>query len=109
MGHLTATTNTECDKYLLLYTFLKLQILNGKTLIMAKNLEQAYKIRIFLMKFQMRSFVVNPDSTKSNQRSVVHFFNIGQFDILIMVRGANYEKDFKLGEVLNVVNFDIPR
>lgn len=43
--------NSELDKFLVLYTFLKLEILNGKTLIMASSLEQAYKIKMFLEKF----------------------------------------------------------
>lgn len=80
--------NSELDKFLVLYTFLKLEILNGKTLIMASSLEQAYKIKMFLEKFQMRSYVVNPEQTKTFKRSVVHFFNIGQYSILILLTGS---------------------
>lgn len=109
IGHLLIKANTECDKFLVLYTFLKLNILNGKTLIYATTVHQAYKIRMFLLKFQIKSFVLNPDHTKLSRKSVVHFFNIGQYDILILVRGCELKDQKDPGEVLNVVNFDIPR
>jgi superfamily II DNA/RNA helicase len=109
MGHVVVTCKSELDKFLVLYAFLKLEILNGKTLIMASTVEQGYKIKMFLEKFQLRSYVVNPDQTKTFKRSVVHFFNIGQYSILILVAGTVRSLEQKFGDILNVVNFDFPR
>jgi superfamily II DNA/RNA helicase len=65
-----------------------MEILNGKTLIMASCIEQGYKIKMFLEKLQIRSYVVNPEQTKNFKKSVVHFFNIGQYSILILISGT---------------------
>ena len=77
MGHLLVDCKSECEKYLILYSFLKLNILNGKTIVLAKDLEEAYKVKVFLNKFQIKTFVINPEGTKNNRKTVVHFFNIG--------------------------------
>lgn len=103
------TCSTECEKFLILYTFLKLEILNGKTLIMTDTIEQAYKIKMFLLRFSIKGFVVNPESPKNFLKSVVHFFNIGQYSILILVNGVNLSEKLKYGDILNVVNFTMPR
>lgn len=56
----------------------------------------------------MRTYVINPDQTKNFKRSVVHFFNIGQYDILILIYGSIDQKELVFGDVLNVVCFDVP-
>ena len=56
----------------------------------------------------MRTYVINPDQTKNFKRSVVHFFNIGQYDILILIYGSIDKKELVFGDVLNVVCFDAP-
>jgi len=75
---------------------------------MANSVETAYKIKMFLNKFQIRTYVINPEQTKNFKKSIVHFFNIGQFNVLILIYGSSKQGELVYGDVLNVVCFDLP-
>ncbi len=85
VAHLFAFTKTVLDKYILVFNLLKLAILEGKTVIMVNDVIQAYRMKYFLSKFSLRSFVLSTDMPKAQVSSILHFFNIGQFDLLIML------------------------
>ena len=73
------------DKYILTFNLLKLAIVEGKTVIMVNDVTQAYRMKCFLAKFSLRSFVLSTDMPKAQISSILHFFNIGQFELLIML------------------------
>ena len=85
VAHLFAFTKTVLDKYILVFNLVKLAILEGKTVIMVNDVIQAYRMKYFLAKFSLRSFVLSTDMPKAQVSSILHFYNIGQFDLLIML------------------------
>lgn len=100
-------TENPLDKYILLFSFVKLAILQGKTVVMCNDIIEAYRIKLFLNKFSLKAFCLAPDMPKNQIGSIIHFFHIGQFDIIIMLH-AGYSQRPILKDVQNIVNFDIP-
>ena len=64
-------------------------------------------MKFFLQKFNMTSFVLAPDMPKNQIGSILHFFHIGQFSILIMLH-SGYASRPQVKELNTVVNFDMP-
>ena len=85
VAHLYSFCKTNLDKYILLFSLIKLAIIEGKTLIVVNDIVEAYRIKMFLKKFTLLSFVLAPDMPKNQISSILHFFHIGQFDLLIML------------------------
>lgn len=98
---------SHLEKFIILFTFLKLGILEGKTVIYTNDIVQAYRIKLFLNRFAMKSFVLSPELPKNQFKSLIHFFHIGQFSILICLQ-TGYSHQPELKTVSNVVNFDAP-
>lgn len=107
IAHLFAFTKTVLDKYILTFNLLKLAIVTGKTVILVNDVTQAYRMKYFLAKFSLRSFVLSTDMPKAQISSILHFFNIGQFELLIMLQ-KGYSKRPLIKDITNVINFDIP-
>jgi superfamily II DNA/RNA helicase len=63
--HLYALVSTMLDKFLILFDFVKLAIIEGKTAVFVNDVIQAYRIKYFLAKFSIRSFVLSPDMPKN--------------------------------------------
>lgn len=53
------------DKFIAIFSLIKLAICEGKTLICVTDVTQAYRIKYFLAKFSLRSFVLAPDMPKN--------------------------------------------
>ena len=77
IAHLFAFAKTVLDKYILTFNLIKLAIFEGKTVIMVNDITQAYRMKYFLAKFSLRSFVLSTDMPKAQISSILHFFNIG--------------------------------
>ena len=76
-------------------------------MIYTKDIIQAYRIKLFLSRFAIRAFVLSPDLPKNQFKSLIHFFHLGQFNILILLQtGYSVAPDIK--DVANVINFDAP-
>lgn len=71
------------DKYLILYALLKLQLLQGKKLMFVKNIDSAYRMKIFLERFSINSAVLNAELTHSSRQNIIQAFNQGVVDLLI--------------------------
>ena len=106
-AHLFAFTKTVLDKYILTFNLLKLAIVSGKTVILVNDVTQAYRMKYFLAKFSLRSFVLSTDMPKAQVSSILHFFNIGQFELLIMLQ-KGYSKRPMIKDITNIINFDMP-
>lgn len=48
VAHLYSFCKTNLDKFILLFTLVKLAIVDGKTLILVNDITQAYRIKFFL-------------------------------------------------------------
>ena len=68
---------------------------------------QAYRIKLFLNRFALKCFVLSPELPKNQFKSLIHFFHIGQFNIMIVLQ-AGYSMQPQFKTVSNIVNFDAP-
>ncbi len=75
--HIYCLCETQLDKFILLFALIKLAIVQGKTVVMANDVIQAYRIKLFLQRFSLKAFVLAPDMPKNQIGSVIHFFHIG--------------------------------
>lgn len=81
--------------------------MQGKTVVICNDIIQAYRIKLFLNRFSLKAFVLAPDMPKNQIGSIIHFFHIGQFDIVIMLH-TGYSMRPVLKDVGTIINFDIP-
>ena len=81
-------------------------MVEGKTLILVNDIVQAYRIKFFLQKFSLTSFVIAQDMPKNQVGSILHFYHVGQFDLLIMLHTGYADRPL-VKEVNNVINFDM--
>jgi hypothetical protein len=55
----------------------------------------------------MKAFVLSTELPKNQFKSLIHFFHIGQFQILICLQsGYSHQPELKI--VSNIVNFEAP-
>merc|ERR1719313_924205 len=71
------------DKYLILYTLLKLQLVSGKTLIFVKSVEAAYRLKIVLERFSINSVILNAELPHASRQNIIQAFNQGVVELLI--------------------------
>ena len=71
------------DKYLLVYTFLRLGLLQGKGILFVNTIDEAYKLRLFLSKFGIRAAALNSKLPLTSRTHILDEFNRGIFDLLI--------------------------
>lgn len=71
------------DKFLILYTLLKLQLVSGKTLMFVKSIEAAYKMKIFFERFSIPSAVLNAELPHASRQNIIQSFNQSLIELLI--------------------------
>jgi len=59
------------DKYLILYTLLKLQLIQGKKLMFVKNIDNGYRMKIFLERFSIPSAVLNAELPHASRQNII--------------------------------------
>lgn len=111
------------EKFLFTYVTLKLNLLRGKILIFCNSTDRAYKLKLFLDQFGVKTGVLNPELPLMSRHGIVDQFNRSVFDILIAsdevgtssssVKSTKKKEggvargvDFKRVDV--VLNFDFP-
>ncbi|KAJ3030016.1 UNVERIFIED_CONTAM: ATP-dependent DNA/RNA helicase [Siphonaria sp. JEL0065] len=73
-------------KFLILYFLIKLRVApfgTGKTIVFVNTVDAAYKCKLFLEQFGLKSVVVNEEVPLRSRVHVVEEFNRGVFDLLI--------------------------
>lgn len=88
------------DKYLILYVFLKLGLLQGKGLIFVNDLNKCYKLKLILQQFFINAAVLNAEMPLNSRLHILDEFNRGVFDLLIatdesMDHGDEEEEDYE--------------
>lgn len=125
------------DKFLLLISLLKLNLLRGKTLLFVNDIPRCYKVKLFLEQFSISSCVLNSELPQNSRLHIVEQFNKGIYDMIIAtdeatevakadketdvdelsdVKLKKVKKDKEYGvsrgidfqNVENVLNFDFP-
>lgn len=71
------------DKYLILYTLLKLQLVSGKTLMFVKSVEAAYKMKILLERFSINCAVLNSELPHNTRQDIIQAFNQSLVELLV--------------------------
>ncbi|KAG8098031.1 hypothetical protein GUJ93_ZPchr0013g35947 [Zizania palustris] len=109
------------DKILYILALLKLELIQKKVLIFVNSIDSAFKLRLFLEKFGIRSSVLNAELPQNSRLHIIQAFNARLFDYLIAtddnkskrqnkpIRGTKKILggiDFK--NVFTVVNYDMP-
>jgi ATP-dependent RNA helicase DDX56/DBP9 len=79
----TIELSSQEDKFLLTYVILKLGLLKGKLLIFVNEVDRAYRLKLFLEQFGIRSCVVNAELPLASRHHIVEEFNKGVYDLLI--------------------------
>jgi ATP-dependent RNA helicase DDX56/DBP9 len=77
INHYYVLCKNDLDKYLFLFALKKLSLIEGKLIIYANTIIQAYRIKFFLNRFQIKAFVISPEMAKQQITSIIHFFQIG--------------------------------
>lgn len=109
VNHYYVMCKNDKDKYLMLFALKKLSMIQGKLAVYANDIIQAYRLKFFFNRFHMKAFVVSPDMAKQQVASILHFFSIGQFDIVILLnQGYKEEEKPVLKDLSYVVNFELP-
>ncbi|XP_062869847.1 probable ATP-dependent RNA helicase DDX56 [Trichomycterus rosablanca] len=73
----------EEDKFLLIYTLLKLGLVRGKTLIFVGSLDRCYRLKLFLEQFSIPSCVLNSELPVHSRCHIISQFNQGFYDFII--------------------------
>eukprot|EP00158_Paraphelidium_tribonemae_P009348 Partr_v1_DN28840_c1_g1_i4_m34003 putative ATP-binding RNA helicase involved in the biogenesis of 60S ribosomal subunits and is required for the normal formation of 25S and 5.8S rRNAs (By similarity) len=117
---------TENDKYLLLFFILKLNLLKGKCIVFAKDVDQCYRVKLFLDQFAIKTCVLNSELPFNSRYHILQEFNKGVYEHIIApdvgtkkstskrtqksvvapCPGISRGMDFK--NACAVINFDLP-
>ncbi|KAM8974322.1 putative ATP-dependent RNA helicase DDX56 [Pelodytes ibericus] len=73
----------EEDKFLLLYTLLKLSLVRGKTIIFVNEVERSYRLKLFLEQFSIPACVMNSELPVQSRCHIIGQFNQGFYDYII--------------------------
>jgi ATP-dependent RNA helicase DDX56/DBP9 len=85
VGHLSQffLRCTENDKFLIMYVFIKLGLLQGKGLIFVNDVNKCYKLKLFLQQFYISAAVLNAELPVNSRMHILEEYNRGVFDYLI--------------------------
>jgi len=81
-------TCTDKDKFLVLYSVLRLQHLSGKVLIFVNSVERCYKVRLFLEQFSIKAAVLNAELPQNSRLHILDQFNRGVCDVVVATDDA---------------------
>eukprot|EP00605_Chrysophyceae_sp_TOSAG23-4_P001961 GSChrysophyteH1.ASY1.ANO1.2172.1 assembled CDS len=73
----------EADKFLILYVFVKLGLLQGKGLIFVNDVNKCYRLKLFLQQFHISAAVLNASVPLNSRMHILQEFDRGVFDLLI--------------------------
>ncbi|KAG9439763.1 hypothetical protein H6P81_019928 [Aristolochia fimbriata] len=71
------------DKLLHVLALLKLELVQKKVLIFVNTIDMAYRLRLFLEQFGIRSGVLNAELPQNSRLHILEVYNAGLFDYLI--------------------------
>uniref|UniRef100_A0ACD5WE61 Uncharacterized protein n=1 Tax=Avena sativa TaxID=4498 RepID=A0ACD5WE61_AVESA len=74
---------SDKDKMLYTLALLKLELVQKKVLIFVNSIDMAFRLRLFLEKFGIRSAVLNAELPQNSRLHIIEAFNARLFDYLI--------------------------
>ncbi|CAH3151926.1 unnamed protein product [Porites lobata] len=120
------------EKFLLIYTLLKLRLVQGKTILFVNGIDRCYRLKLFLEQFSIKACVLNSELPHNSRLHIVEEFNRDIYDYIIasdesvfdavaasstsVKKKKKKKKDNEYGVsrgvdfqgVENVINFDFP-
>lgn len=81
--HYYALLQGKPDRYLVTYAMLRLNVITGKVLIFTNTVRSAFRLKLFLDQFKLKSAVLNSELPSNSRIHCVEQYNAGIFDILI--------------------------
>ncbi|XP_020369081.1 probable ATP-dependent RNA helicase DDX56 [Rhincodon typus] len=73
----------EEEKFLLIYTLLKLSLVRGKTIIFVNSIDRCYRLKLFLEQFSILSCVLNSELPVHSRCHIISQFNRSLYDYII--------------------------
>ncbi|XP_034458687.1 probable ATP-dependent RNA helicase DDX56 [Hippoglossus hippoglossus] len=73
----------EEEKFLLIYTLLKLRLVQGKTLVFVGAVDRCYRLKLFLEQFSIPACVLNSELPVQSRSHIITQFNQGFYDYII--------------------------
>ncbi|KAM7368549.1 hypothetical protein PAMP_012882 [Pampus punctatissimus] len=73
----------EEDKFLLIYTLLKLRLVQGKTLVFVGAVDRCYRLKLFMEQFSIPACVLNSELPVQSRCHIITQFNQGFYDFII--------------------------
>jgi len=73
----------EVDKFLLVFSLIRLKLMQGKILFFVNDTDHCYKLKLFLERFHIKSAVLNSELPINSRHDIILQFNKGLFDYLI--------------------------
>lgn len=58
----------------MLFALKKLAMVSGRVAIHVNDIIEAYRLKYFFNRFQMKAFVLSPELAKQQAASIIHFF-----------------------------------
>jgi ATP-dependent RNA helicase DDX56/DBP9 len=59
------------DKFLLIYVMLKLKLISGKMIVFVNEIDQAFRLKLFLERFSIKSAVLNSELPHNSRYHIV--------------------------------------
>lgn len=94
-AHYVARLKNHKDRYLVAYAMLRLNVICGKVLIFVNHINAAFRLKLFLDQFKVKSAVLNSELPANSRMHCVQQFNAGVFDILIATDESKNESNSK--------------
>nr|CAN71941.1 hypothetical protein VITISV_038912 [Vitis vinifera] len=85
---LMSATSSARDKLLYILALLKLELVQKKILIFTNSIDMAFRLKLFLEKFGIKSAVLNAELPQNSRLHILEEFNAGLFDYLIATDGS---------------------
>lgn len=74
---------SEQEKFLIIYVFIKLGLLQGKGLIFVNDVNKCYRLKLFFQQFFISAAVLNAEVPLNSRIHILEEYNRGVFDYLI--------------------------
>jgi len=106
---------TSSDKFIVVYTLLKLELITGKIVIFVNSKSAGYKLKIFLDEFSIKNTLLNYELPKATRHLTITNFTKG-INVLIVIdpeEKGSVTKDTKRHKIFKVpvsvlMNFGMP-
>ncbi|KAJ8612514.1 hypothetical protein CTAYLR_003708 [Chrysophaeum taylorii] len=76
------------DKYLVVYVLLKLGLLEGRGILFVNDVDECYRLKLFLDLFSIRCLVLNAELPLASRLHAIDAYNRGYYDLLVATDAA---------------------